>query len=210
MTVTDFTERLKKAEPASNKSSRWLNLVAVLIAMVLVLVVVHVVVILQDETVPALVLARDVGATQPITEPDLVTIELVPDHGIRFVRASDRPIVLGRAPAIGLPKGTLLSASSLIPEGVPGSGFQVVGLRVGAGQRPSQSLWPHAQVCVSRLPEALPCGSSPEKAFLAGVAGVGSPDAGGSLVVDVIVDSEHAQAALAAASGAVIISLIGA
>ncbi len=219
MTVTDFTERLRKArqrvsdpEPSRKNSTRWLNLATVVVAMVLALVIVHLVAVLRDRTAPALVLARDVGAAQPITEQDLVTVDLIPDHGVRFVHASDRAAILGRTPAIGLQKGTLLAAVDLLPEGVPGAGFQVVGLRVEAGHRPSQPLWPRAQVCVSPLPEAPPCDSfsSVEGGFLAGVAGVGTPDAAGTVVVDVIVATEHVRSALAAASGSVIISLIGA
>ncbi|WP_409494734.1 SAF domain-containing protein [Amycolatopsis sp. cmx-11-12] len=219
MTVTDFTERLKKArrrvshpEPPSKRSSRWLNLATVVVALVFVLVIVHLVAVLRDRTVPALVLARDVGASQPFTESDLATVDLVPDHDVRFVRASDRAAVIGRAPAVGLQKGTLLAAASLIPEGVPGPGFQLVGLRAEAGHRPSQPLWPHAQVCVTVLPQAQPCNppSPVGNAFFARVAGVGSPDSSGAVVIDVIVDSEHLGPALAAASGSVIISLRGA
>ncbi|UMP06705.1 hypothetical protein [Amycolatopsis sp. EV170708-02-1] len=132
MTVTDFTERLRKAGPPSKSSSRWLNLATVVVALVFALVIVHLVAVLTDRTVPALVLARDVGASQPFTESDLATVDLVPDHDVRFVRASDRATVVGRAPAVGLQKGTLLAAASLIPEGVPGPGFQLVGMRVEA------------------------------------------------------------------------------
>ncbi|UUV29909.1 hypothetical protein NQK81_34880 [Amycolatopsis roodepoortensis] len=219
MTVTDFTERLRKARrrvsdprPPSKSSSRWLNLATVVVALGFALVIVHLVAVLRDRTVPALVLARDVGATQPFTEADLAAVDLVPDHDVRFIRAADRAAVIGRAPVVGLQKGTLLAAASLIPEGVPGTGFQVVGLRVEAGNRPSQPLWPHARVCVSPLPQPLPCDSLPSagNAFVARVAGVGSPDSDGTVVVDVIVDSEHIGPALAAASGSVIISLRGA
>jgi hypothetical protein len=219
MTVTDFTERLKKArqrvsdpEPPSKTSLRWLNLATVVVAMVFALLIVHLVAVLRDRTVPALVLARDVGATQPFTESDLATVDLVPDHDVRFFRASERAAVIGRAPAVALQKGTVLAAASLIPEGVPGAGFQLVGLRVEAGHRPSQPLWPHARVCVSSLPQALPCDSFPPagNAFFAEVAGVGSPDSGGTVVVDVIVDAELIGPALTAASGSVIISLRGA
>lgn len=219
MTVTDFTERLKKARrrisdpaPPSKTSLRWLNLATVVVAMVFALLIVHLVAVLRDRTVPALVLARDVGATQPFSESDLATVDLVPDHDVRFFRASDRAAVIGRAPVVGLQKGTLLAAASLIPEGVPGAGFQVVGLRVEAGHRPSQPLWPNARVRVSPLPQAQPCDPFPSagNAFLARVAGVGSPDSVGTVVVDVVVDSEDIGAALAAASGSVIISLRGA
>ncbi|KFU78445.1 hypothetical protein SAMN04489729_6886 [Amycolatopsis lurida] len=219
MTVTDLTERLRKArrrlsdpEPPSKTSLRWLNLATVVVAMVFALLIIHLFAVLSDRTVPALVLARDVGASQPFVESDLATVDLVPDHDVRFIRASDRAAVIGRAPAVGLQKGTLLAAASLIPEGVPGPAFQVVGLRVEAGHRPSQPLWPHARVCVSPLPQALPCDSFPPvgSVFVAQVAGVGLPDSDGTVVVDVIVDPEHIGPALTAASGSVIISLRGA
>ncbi|MFE5564729.1 hypothetical protein ACFQ68_07025 [Amycolatopsis japonica] len=187
--------------------SRWLGLTAI----VLVLLVVHLIVVSRDRTVPALAVARDVGTMQPIADADLVAIDLVPEHGVRFVPADERRVVLGRKPAFGLLKGTLLTSTSLKPEGAPEADTQVVGLRVGPGHRPSQELWHGAYVCVSPLPAVPSCDASStgEGAFRARIAAVGTPEPGGAVVVDLLVDRETIRFALAAAGSGAILSLIG-
>ncbi|MFD8493278.1 SAF domain-containing protein [Amycolatopsis sp. NPDC059657] len=215
MTITDSAPRTSTSSPAPSteepeekKYGPMMHVAAAAIAAIVAVPIIWVVSLLHDKTIPVLVLARDVGAIQKIAEQDLTTVELEPDHGVRFVRSADRADVLGHSLATGLAKGTILTISDLASDWSAGPGAHVVGLLATGAQRPAQPLRSGALVCVWLPSAKAPCGG--DGSFQARVAEVGRPDRDGSMVVDVIVSSAHLEQALAASGGNALISLIGA
>ncbi|WP_370942024.1 SAF domain-containing protein [Amycolatopsis sp. cg5] len=214
MTITDSTPRTHTSSPASStdepeeKYGPLMHVAAAAIGAIVAVPIIWAVSLLHDTTIPVLMLARDVGANQKIAEPDLATVELEPDNGVRFLRAADRATVLGRGLAVGLTEGTILTTSDLTSGWSAGPGAHVIGLRATGAQRPAQPLRPGTPVCVWLPTAKAPCGG--EGSFQARVAEVGRADQDGMVVVDVIVNSAHLEKALAATGGNAVISLIGA
>ena len=196
----------------SRRTRSWLHLAAIVIAGFVVLVIVHIVVLFRDETMDVLVLTHDVGWGQRLTNDDFGTVELVPAGRLQVVPATDRFTVIGRTTTIGLTAGAILAPTDLNPDGLSAAESHVVGLRVATGHRPAHRITPGSLVCVSPLPARKPCSSSgvASGSFIARVAESGVPDHDGAMTVDVVVGQAQVDAALAAASSQILISLIGA
>lgn len=171
----------------------------------------------QDARVPILVLAQPVAWGQRITEADLTVAQTVPDSSAHTIPASRRGSVVGQSATTALPAGSVLAPEDLAVQAIPGPGQQLVGLRTKPGQLPARALNPGDLVQV--VPVAsnstisgtspLPATGATGAPFQARVADIGPPDANGAVTVDVVVGTDTLPAATTAASGTVVIVLLG-
>lgn len=85
-----------------------------------------------------LVVSSAISAGQVLTPADLHTAQLSVSSGLSPVPASEESAVVGRAVALPLAAGTLLTESDLGPGADPPSGQAVVGLALKPGQYPPE------------------------------------------------------------------------
>ncbi|MGY6655382.1 SAF domain-containing protein [Amycolatopsis sp. TRM77291] len=192
-------------------SRRWENLLAPLIAAVVAIAIFYGISVLRDDTVPVLVLARDVAWSVPLSTEDIATVEIEPAQGVQVIRASQMAGVLGKRLTASLPAGTFLTARELTADPLVQRGEYVVGLRLERDERPARALLPGVVVCVSPLPAGRPCGgpNSGGGAFMARIADLGQSDEHGTAVVDVIVKAPEYERAVAASAGSLVVTVIG-
>ncbi|MCX5441210.1 SAF domain-containing protein [Streptomyces sp. NBC_00063] len=140
-----------------------------------------------------LAVARDVPAGQALTAADLTVAEVSSDAALAPVSAADRAGVIGKRPAVGLRKGSLLVASQLDAGTGLGDEKQLVGVQVKRGQVPVGTLAPGDDVLAVTTPaqgaeEAKPS-DAPPSSVDAVVVSVSRPDATGTVVVNLAVAS---------------------
>src|SRR5215475_6143400 len=92
------------------------------------------------DRVAVLAVARTVDIGQTISDGDLVVARVAADPALRPVPAGERDRVVGRAAAVRLPAGTLLTAGEVTGAVAPTAGEQLVGLPVEPGQLPARGL----------------------------------------------------------------------
>ncbi|MFI9388548.1 hypothetical protein [Kutzneria sp. NPDC052558] len=164
-------------------------------------------VVAQNQTIPVLALARDVGWGHRLVDGDLVVAQVIPDEHVRTVDAGERDQVLGQTAVRTLAAGTLLARAELTTARVPAAGQVVVGVLLKPGGLPAAGVRPQDRVLLT------PTTASSGMEVVAPVIGVvldsGSPNADGSLVVDVIVDGAPNPIAAPAGVGQVVLSLLG-
>ncbi|MFE9121435.1 SAF domain-containing protein [Streptomyces sp. NPDC007172] len=157
-------------------------------------------------------LAHDVKAGEIVKKSDLVVAQVAPDPALAPVPVSRSGDIVGKTAAADLPKGTLVTDSS-VREGSPvGQGRDTVGILAKPGQLPSQQLRAGNTVALVHTPQddAAAAKSSQKTAdsIDAVVVGVSDPDANGAVVVDVAVaGTDSAPLATWTARGAVTIVL---
>lgn len=93
----------------------WLHLASIVVAGSVALVIFHAVAILRDQTVPVLVMTRDVVALSRISNDDLTTADIVPTPDLRVIFGRNRGSVVGRIAATALLKGTVLAERDVMP-----------------------------------------------------------------------------------------------
>ena len=98
----------EKTKPIASPQTRaWLHLATIVIASGVALSIFRTA-ILHNKTVPALVLARDVGAASLLTADDLTTIALIPAQDAQVTFTRDQAKVLSTFTLHGLATGTVL------------------------------------------------------------------------------------------------------
>jgi len=139
-----------------------------------------------------LAVARDIPAGTRITAADLVPVP-VSAAGLTVIPARQEHQAVGELAAVPLRAGTLLVPGDLTTAMVPGPGQQLVPVAVKASQLPASGLAPGEQVLVIATPGAAgQAASGSGQVPLAGdvpatVYRVSAPDAGGTVVADLLV-----------------------
>ncbi|MEU0214361.1 SAF domain-containing protein [Streptomyces sp. NPDC006265] len=163
---------------------------------------------------PVIALAHDVKAGEKVKKSDLVVAQVAPDAALAPVPVSRSGDIVGKTAVADLPKGTLVTDSS-VREGSPvAKGRDTVGILAKPGQLPAQRLRAGDAVALVHTPQDdadVAKGSSTQKTadtINAIVVGVSAPDANGAVVVDVAVaGTDSAPLATWAARGAVTVVL---
>lgn len=166
-------------------------------------------VVTQNQTTSVLVLTRDVGWGQALADADLAVAEAVPDEHLQMVDAGDRARVVGRFASHTLAAGTLLTRAELTTARVPGAGELVVGVLLKPGGLPAQGVKPEDRVLLTPTTAASSTGTAEVLPAPGVVLDAGSPDADGSMVVDVVIEGARAAIAAPAGAGQVVLSLEG-
>lgn len=161
----------------------------------------------QNQTVPVLVLAREVGWGRALTDGDLAVTGAVPDAHLRPVDAADRGQVLGHFAAHTLSAGVLLTGADLTTARMPGPGQLVVGVLLKPGAVPAKGVHPEDRVLLTPTVATTTTGATQAPPTTGTVLDAGTPAADGSLVVDVVVESSQVAIAGPAGGGQVVLSL---
>jgi hypothetical protein len=117
---------------------------------------------------PVLVVARDVPVGQQISRADLSTARVAVDATVQTIPGRQLDEVVGQRAAVGLRKGTLLSASQVTGQAAPGPGQALVTVPLKAAEVPP-GLAPGWQVRVISTPGSpgntgSPAGNAPAPA----------------------------------------------
>lgn len=121
------------------------------------------------------------------------------DPALTRIPVARRGEVVGRAAAVELRAGTLLTDAQVTDAAVPGAGEQLVGVAARPGQLPARGLRPGDRVLMVPVPgdqartgvDAGATGGQPAgESVAARVAQVGPIDADGAVTVDVVVEQE--------------------
>ncbi|GLZ15882.1 hypothetical protein Acsp04_61170 [Actinomadura sp. NBRC 104425] len=107
----------------------------------------------SSRRVPVVVLARDVPVGQQISRADLTTAQVAVDPIVQTIPAHQLAEVAGQRAAVGLRKGTLLSASQLTGQVSPSPGQALVTVPLKTAELPP-GLAPGWQVRVISTPGA--------------------------------------------------------
>ncbi|MFE4674468.1 SAF domain-containing protein [Streptomyces sp. NPDC056723] len=138
-----------------------------------------------------LAVAHDVPAGQALTAADLTVAEVSADAALTPVPAAERAGMVGKRPAVGLRKGSLLVASQLDTGTGLGDDKQQVGVQVKRGQAPVGTLAPGDRVLAVTTPaqgeEDVKPTDAPPSSVDAVVVSVSRPDATGTVVVNLAV-----------------------
>lgn len=159
--------------------------------------------------VPVIRVARDVAVGQQITRADVDTAMVALGPEVHAIPARQLGEVVGKRAAVGLQRGTLLTASQLTSRLTPGPGQALVTVQLKAGQLPPQGLTPGSHVRIvatagSQDEGATSAGTAAPADVPAGVDAVGETDADGAVSVSLLVAGTDASAvARLAAAGRV-------
>ncbi len=94
-------------------------------------------VVKTSHKVPAIEIAQEVGAGQPIPLSAMREVQVGADSGLSYVAWSERLQVSGYYAAAAIPAGTLLTAKMVVSANRLTSGRQVLGLTLKLGQVPA-------------------------------------------------------------------------
>lgn len=147
------------------------------------------------DRVEVLAVARPVPVGQTIGEADVAVARVAADPALHPVPVSRRAEVVGRAAAVELRPGTLLTGEEVTDAAVPAVGEQVVGVAARPGQLPARGLRPGDRVLVVPVPGDQARGGTATAGDVgpvgepvpARVVQVGPADADGAVTVDVVV-----------------------
>lgn len=159
----------------------WLIAIGVLISAVGVLITVWLIgsVGQRDEI---LVIAREVGYGQPITDEDLTVARVSADPLVRAVPATSRSWVVGRVASVSLSPGMVLTSSMTDSVGEPRLSHVLVPLALPGNRMPVSGLRPGDPLLVVD-------GSQGGAPIPAVVVAVGEPDLDGAVVVDLTTEA---------------------
>ncbi|MFF9594069.1 SAF domain-containing protein [Streptomyces sp. NPDC014646] len=141
-----------------------------------------------------LAIARDVPAGQALTSSDLAVAEVSADAALTPVPAEQKDSMVGKRPAVDLRKGGLLTTSQLASGTGLGDNKQQVGVQVKRGQAPAGTLAPGDKVLAVTTPAqgdqtTGKDAETPPSTIKAVVVTVSRPDATGSVVVNLAVET---------------------
>ncbi|MET9122202.1 SAF domain-containing protein [Streptomyces sp. NPDC004528] len=195
-------QRLPELEPSTGTkkaSSRKRSTIVLLVLVTLIGALGGAVVVARaGDRVDVLAIARDVPAGQKLSGQDVRSVSFAEDPGLSPVPASQRSAVIGQRASVDLRRGSLLTRAQLNAGGALGDSRQVVGVEVKRGFAPAGELRPGDTVAAVILP---PQGGQPTGAdsgtqdsdskvpdtIAATVKSAGTPDATGSVVVNLVV-----------------------
>ncbi len=158
---------------------------------------------------PVVVVTRDVPVGAQISAADVATTPVAVDPGVAVIPGHQLRQVVGRFAAVDLRRGTLLAPSQLTGALSPRPGQQVVPVAMRVSQLPARGLQPGDQVLVVATPgeqgQAQAAASGEGTGPLtqdtpATVDAVSSPDADGTVRVDLVVDARVGPAIVKQAS----------
>lgn len=145
------------------------------------------------DRVEVLAVARPVPVGQLIAAEDLAVARVAADPALHPVPVSQRSQIVGRAAAVELRPGTLLTSEEITDAPVPATGEQLVGVAVRPGQLPARGVRPGDEVLLvpvpgdqSRADDATAAAGDP---IPARVVQTGSPDVDGVSTMDVVVST---------------------
>lgn len=143
-----------------------------------------------------LAVARDVPAGQALSEADLTVAEVSADAALSPVPGSQKSRIVGKRTAVDLRKGGLLTTSQLTAGSGLGDDRQQVGVQVKRGQAPAGTLMSGDKVLAVLTPASGDSGSGsssksggPPPTISASVVSVSRPDATGTVVVNLAVET---------------------
>lgn len=158
-----------------------------------------------------LAVGRDVPAGQQLTAQDLVVADVAEDPALQPVSADQRNKLVGQYATVELRKGSLLTGSQVSKTNRLAAGKQLVGIEAKRGQLPAKALAAGDAVSVVSTPSEgeeagvgsgkSPGGSTGESPIAGTVAAVSSPDASGTVVVNVAVSASDGPDLAARAAG---------
>lgn len=170
----------------------------VLLTAVCILLALQVFARLDDRTA-VLALTSDVAVGHVLTEADLRAVNVNVGSGVAVLDAGQLPSVLGRAVAVPVRAGSLLSWAQLGQRAWPPAGQAVIAVPVAAGRMPTDvAAGAHITVLISSAadtatPTAPPTGGLPGvQAQALVVAVTTAQDPSGATVVTVLLDSADA------------------
>ncbi|UQN31821.1 SAF domain-containing protein [Brachybacterium kimchii] len=159
-------------------------------------------------TTQVVVAADSVPEGQVLEADDLLTSDVNVPSGTAVVAGGDLDSLVGKRTTSALEKGEIVAPGSTSAAAFPATDTAVVGIKVAAGQYPSNDLNPGSAVQVIGTPregDDPPSGDAP---VIAGtVHAIGSPTQDGGLTVDILVSNDQA-ATLASLSATGRISLV--
>ena len=150
----------------------------------------------MSDRVEVLMAARDVPIGTQLSAADMTTTRVAIDAGVAVIPGRQLSSVTGRLAAVDLRRGTLLAPSQLTTALSPRAGQQIVPVPMKSEQLPARGLVAGDQVLVIATPGQQDQGTADaEKGSplsqdtAATVDQVSSPDADGTVRVDLIVDA---------------------
>lgn len=161
----------------------------------------------SGDRIDVLVAARDLAVGQEIGPADLRVARVASD-GAAFIESEAAPNFVGTRATTDVPEGTLLNRTMFLAGSIVPDGAAVVGVVLGAAQRPAEILRAGDVVRVYAVPrDNVGGGVGTELAEALRVVEVGGSDGGGSLGLSLLVPPGEAPALVAAAaSGAVAVA----
>lgn len=146
------------------------------------------------DRVEVLAVARTVPVGQRIAAEDLSVARVAADPALHPVPVAQRSQIVGRAAAVELRPGTLLTSEEITDAPVPATGEQLVGVAVRPGQLPARGVRPGDEVLLVPVPGDQTRADDATAAAAgdpipARVVQTGSPDVDGVSTVDVVVST---------------------
>lgn len=134
--------------------------------------------------------AHDIPAGQMITSADLVRASMVTDPALHPVPVSRAHDILGKAAAMDLPAGSLVTDRSVRGGQPLTAGKDTVGVLAKEGQLPAEALQPGQAVTVVQTPgqqDGSGAAAGQPSTISAVIVQIAAPDANGARVVDLAV-----------------------
>lgn len=159
-------------------------------------------------TTQVVVAASDVPQGQTLTAEDLTIADVSVPDGVATIPAGELNTLVGQRAVGPLEEGAMLTPGDVSPAAFPAAGSAVVGIRVSAGQIPSNDVDPGDPIQIIGTPregDDPPSGDAP--VVTGTVQNISSPATDGTVVVDVLVSTDQS-ATLAALSATGRISVI--
>lgn len=159
-------------------------------------------------TTQVVIAAADIPEGQRLTTEDLTVTDVTVPGGVATIPGSDLDTLVGQRSVGQLEKGALLAPGDVSTDAFPAAGTAVVGVRVSAGQIPTNDVDPGDPIQIVGTPregDDPPSGDAP--VITGTVQAISAPATDGVVVVDVLVSSDQS-ATLAALSATGRISVV--
>jgi hypothetical protein len=157
----------------------------------------------SSDSRPYIAVYQQVSVGEQITSADLQVVSITSVRGLTPIPASQMSSIVGQFAKVALVPGTLLTAGDVTTTNAVGPNQALIGLKLGATQRPGRGLRAGDHVLLVSVPQS--AGSSqagaPSLPLLpAIVIDVNAPDTQNTAVVDVLVPVAEATAVAALAN----------
>jgi hypothetical protein len=162
------------------------------------------VVAMVKDTTQVVAALGDIPRGAVIARTDLTTVEVRPDPLLATIPAADLESLVGRRAATDIPAGVIVAPASVTDTLLPAPGQAIVGVALGADQRPATAPRPGQPVTFVATPRTNddPPGGAPAQTFEAVVVAATAVTDAQVTVVDVTLpEAEAAELAALAATG---------